>query len=80
MGVPTASRWNEMREFVVLGLGADPRMYGYVATSSPEASEAAMQYIVTYREQPADLDPAPFVVEFLFEGGLELLFSLPEFF
>ena len=69
-----------MTEFVVLGLGADPRMYGYVPTASPEASQAAMQYILTYPGRPSDVDPVLFVLEVLFEGGLELLFGLVELF
>jgi hypothetical protein len=67
-----------MTEFVVLGLGADPRVYGSSPVSSPEAEEAAMQYILTYPEQASDIDPVLFVVEFLFEGGLELLVGLVE--
>jgi hypothetical protein len=67
-----------MTEFVVLGLGADPRMYGYSPISSPEASEAAMQYILAYPEKSSDLEPLLFLLEFLFEGGLELLFGLLE--
>ena len=51
-----------MTEFVVLGLGADPRIYGSSPVSSPEADEAATQYILTYPEQASDVDPMLFVM------------------
>jgi len=68
-----------MMEFVVLGVGADPRIYGYSPISSPEATKAAMQYVLTCPEQPSDADPMLVAVELLFEGGLEVLFGLAEF-
>ena len=68
-----------MHEFVVLGLGTDARIYGYVATSSPEAIEVAMPYILTCVEN-SERDPWLFLLEFLLEGALEVLFGLIEFF
>jgi hypothetical protein len=53
-------------------------MYGYVATSSPQASEAAMPYILTYPEKSSEPELTYFVLELLFEGGLEILFGLLE--
>jgi len=68
-----------MHEFVGLGLGADARIYGYVATSSPEAIEAAMPYILTCVEN-SERDPWLFLLRFLLEGASEVLFGLIEFF
>jgi len=42
-----------MAEFTVLGLGADPRMYGYCPVSSLAASEAAYEYISVYPDEPS---------------------------
>jgi len=68
-----------MTEFVVLGLGADPRIYGCSPISSPKAQEAAVQYVLPYPEQPSETDAILFVMEFvlelLLEGGIELLFG-----
>jgi len=58
---------------IVLGLGADPRIYGEpgnCATPSPVVEESL---VLTYREQPSESDPMLFVLEFFLEGGLELL-------
>ncbi len=68
----------KMTEFVVLGLGADPRIYGSSPVSSPEAEEAARQYILTYPELPAEHGLMHFFFDLLVEGGLELLFGLLE--
>ena len=65
-----------MKEFVILGLGADPRMYGSLPVSSPEVEEAAMQYILTYPETPAEHVLMHFFFDLLVEGGLELFFGL----
>ena len=68
-----------MSEFVVLGLGADPRIYGYSPVSTPEAEEAATQYILTYPDHLVGLGLSDFLLEFLGEGAIELLFGLIEF-
>jgi hypothetical protein len=59
---------------IVLGVGADPRIYGQpvrYAEPSPAVEESV---VLTYREQPSAT-----VLELLFEGGLEVLFGLVEF-
>jgi hypothetical protein len=40
-----------MSEIIVLGLGADPRMYGHSAISSETASVNAMKYILSYPDE-----------------------------
>ncbi|HEV2195049.1 MAG TPA: hypothetical protein VGR55_05685 [Candidatus Acidoferrum sp.] len=68
-----------MTEFVVLGVGSDPRIYGSSPVSSLEVEEAAMQYMLTYPDHPVGLGLGDFVLEFLAEGAIELLFSLLDF-
>jgi hypothetical protein len=68
-----------MTEFVVLGLRPDPRMFGSSPVSSPEVQEAAMEYILTYPDGPAEHALMHFFFDLLVEGGLELFFGLLEF-
>lgn len=68
-----------MTEFVVLGVGGDPRIYGSSPVSAPEVQEAALQYMLTYPDSPVGLGLADFMLELLAEGGIELLFGLLEF-
>ena len=42
-----------MAEFTILGLGADPRIYGYCPVSSRAASEAAYEYISVHPDKPS---------------------------
>jgi hypothetical protein len=53
-----------MAEFTVLGIGADPRMYGYRPVSSLAASENAYEYISVHSDKPS------WFWVLLFEGGL----------
>jgi hypothetical protein len=66
-------------EFIVLGVGADPRMYGYRAVSSVAASESAYKYISEYPDEPGlfsalllDGDLLGFIIELC----LAVLFEL----
>ena len=64
-----------MTKFTVLGIGADPRMYGYRPVSSLAASENAYEYISVYRDRDS------WFLILLFESGLldvvvEALFGL----
>ena len=64
-----------MAEFTVLGIGADPRMYGYRPISSVAASENAYEYIAQRPDNPS------WFWVLLFDGGLldllvELCFGL----
>jgi len=53
--------------FIILGLGADPRIY--------EESKGHTTSVLTYPEQ-SDPDVMLFVLELLFEGGLDILLGL----
>jgi hypothetical protein len=55
---------------IILGLGADPRIYG-----EPRGYTTS---VLTYPEQPSDPDAMLFALELLFEGGLDLLLGLLE--
>ena len=68
-----------MTEFVVLGVGADPRIYGSSPVSAPEVQEAPIHYMLTYPDYPVRLGLADFVLEILAEGAIELLFGLLDF-
>jgi hypothetical protein len=50
-------------EFTVLGIGADPRIYGYRPVSSPATCESAYQFI----SQP---DQPDWFLALLFDGDL----------
>ena len=66
-----------MTEFTVLGVGADPRIYGSEPVSSAAAEQAAMQYILTCRAtSPSSYIPWEFVAELILEGGAELFVEL----
>jgi hypothetical protein len=68
-----------MAEFTVLGIGADPRMYGGRPVSSPAVSETAYEYIAQHPEQRSWfsvlLSDGDFL-GFIFELCLGLLFEL----
>jgi hypothetical protein len=64
---------------IVLGLGADPRIYGEPVSYAKPSPVVEESVVLTYREQPSAPDPMLFVLELLFEGGLEVLFGLVEF-
>lgn len=53
-----------MAEFTVLGIGADPRMYGYRPVSSLAASENAYDYISLHP------DSDDWFLALLFDSGL----------
>ena len=60
-----------MAEFTVLGLGPDPRIYGYCPVSSLAASEAAYDYISVHPDEPT------WFSVLLFDGDvLELIVEL----
>ena len=68
-----------MTEFTVLGIGADPRMYGYRPVSSLAASESASEYIAQHPDQPSWLSVLLSDGDFLgfiLELCLGLLFEL----
>ena len=56
-----------MAEFTVLGIGADPRMYGYRPVSSLAASENAYEYISAHADEPS------WFSVLLFDGLLDLV-------
>jgi hypothetical protein len=60
---------------IVLGLGADPRIYGELVSYAKPGPVVEEPLVLTYMEEPSDADPVLVVLEFLFEGGLELLFE-----
>lgn len=64
---------------IVLGLGADPRIYGELGNCGTPSPVVEESLVLTYLEQPSTPDPMLFVLDILFEGGLEVLFGLVEF-
>jgi hypothetical protein len=66
-----------MSEFTVLGLRADPRIYGYSPVSSETVSANAMKYVLSSPDDQPGLDGEPLAL--LIEIGLELLMGLLEF-
>jgi hypothetical protein len=62
-------------EFTILGIGADPRIYGYRPISSLAATESAYKYISQHPDEPSVLFDGE-VLAFIVEACLELLFSL----
>ncbi len=64
---------------IVLGLGADPRIYGEPGSYAAPSPVLEESLVLTYPEQPSTPDPMLFVLELLFEGGLEVLFGFVEF-
>ena len=71
-------------QFIVLGLGADPRIYPdcnvyalpFIAPEAP--APPAVRAVLTYRERQLKPDPEYllWILEFLLEGGLELVIEL----
>ena len=66
-------------EFTVLGIGADPRMYGYRPVSSPATSESAYEYISQHPDHPGwlsallfDADVLGLIIELVFGFLFEL--------
>jgi hypothetical protein len=64
---------------IVLGLGADPRIYGEPGNCATPISVVEGPLVLTYPELASSPDPMLFVLDLLFEGGLEVLFGLVEF-
>jgi hypothetical protein len=61
---------------IVLGLGPDPRIYTDVRISAVPLAAHEVPAVLTYREKSPEPDVAVFIVEFLLEGGVELVVEL----